>query len=136
MNRLFRPDSHILSLWLGDTIALLVVVWIGFATHDRSVLNARWLASFLPLWLLWTVTAPWFNLYHPEVARRPASAARAALAALIATPTAMVLRSLILGSMVLPLFAIIMAASAAVGIAIWRLIWVFVITGGRFRWTR
>ena len=109
-------------LALGDLLALAVITVIGFATHGEtgSASLARMLATFLPISLAWFVTAPWLGLFDPGVVRAPRQLWRPVLAMLMAAPLTGVLRAVLLRTTVLPLFVLILGASAALGMLVWR----------------
>lgn len=110
------------TIILGDLLAILMVTLLGFIFHGESIATPRWLTTFLPLSAAWALQAPWFGLYEPEIAgdwRR--SWWRAALSAVLAAPMAGLLRAMMLGSVVVPVFVIVLALTAAGGMAIWRM---------------
>ncbi|MFN8463640.1 MAG: hypothetical protein U0X93_17945, partial [Anaerolineales bacterium] len=55
---------------------------------------------------------------------------RPALAMLFAAPLAALVRANILGSMVIPVFANVLAATSALGMVVWRGIYVFIARKG------
>ena len=110
------------ALILGDLIAILLVTLVGFIFHGESIASPRWLTTFFPFALAWALQAPWLGLYRPAVASNMRAAWwRAALAALLAAPMAGLLRALLLGSVVIPVFVSVLALTAAAGMALWRL---------------
>ncbi len=111
-------------LMAGDALALLVVTWIGFASHGESLLTPRWLLTFVPLLAAWALAAPWFGVYAPGLRCSGGMIWRAALAMLLAAPLAVWLRAVLIGEKLTPVvfFAVMMAVSA-LGMAAWRAIW-------------
>jgi hypothetical protein len=109
-------------LVLGDILAMTLVTFIGFATHGESGLSflPRMAAAFFPLVAGWFLLAPWFGLFQDEVIRNARQLWRPALAALFAAPLAAVLRGLILNAPIIPVFAVILGATSALGMVIWR----------------
>jgi ABC-type xylose transport system permease subunit len=109
-------------LILGDILAIAVVTVIGFATHGEADLSflPRMLASFLPLTLAWFLLAPWFGLFQPEVTSNPRQLWRPVLAMLFAAPLAALLRGLWLNAPIIPVFAVVLASTSALGILLWR----------------
>ena len=109
-------------LYIGDAVAILLVTLIGFASHDE--LNAaffpRMLAAFVPLTVAWFLLASELGLFEPEITSNPKHLWRPVFAMVFTTPLAAVLRSLILNTAVLPIFVVVLAASAAFGILLWR----------------
>jgi hypothetical protein len=109
-------------LVLGDILTITLVTYIGFATHGESGLSflPRMAASFFPLVVAWFLLAPWFGLFQDEVIRTAHQLWRPVLAALFAAPLAAVLRGLILNAPIIPIFAVILGATTALGMVIWR----------------
>lgn len=110
-------------LFIGDILVILLVTWIGFWTHNESVLNPRWLTTFLPVVIGWLAISPWLGLYRPEVFCSWKQIWRVALAAVLSAPLAAWLRGAVLNSAILPLFVLVMAATNAFGLMLWRLLW-------------
>lgn len=109
-------------LVISDAIAIALVTFAGFAFHgetDASILP-RFLLSFVPLTIAWFILAPLLGLYQPEIASNPKQLWRPALAMIFAAPLAALLRANILGSMVIPVFANVLAATSALGMVVWR----------------
>jgi hypothetical protein len=109
-------------LILGDSLTLLIVTLIGFATHGESGVSflPRMLAAFIPLLIGWFLLAPWFGLFKAEIISTPKQIWRPALAMLFAGPLAVVLRGLILNAPIIPIFAVVLSATSAFGMMIWR----------------
>lgn len=118
--------AFLVSSILGDLLALLTVTLLGFIFHGESIASSRWLTTFLPLSAAWALQSPWLGLYQREIALNRRSAAwRAALAALLAAPLAGLLRAMMLGSVVVPIFVIVLALTGAFGMALWRVIFAY-----------
>jgi hypothetical protein len=112
-----------LFLLLGDALAILVVTLIGFATHGLSTATPRWLTTYLPLLLSWFGLAPWFGVFLASNYCRPLQVWRAGLAIAFAAPLAALLRSLWLGTTIVPVFVLVLAGTSALGMLVWRLAW-------------
>ena len=112
-------------LILGDGLTLLIVTLIGFATHGESGVSflPRMLAAFIPLLIGWFLLAPWFGLFKAEIISNPKQIWRPALAMLFAGPLAVVLRGLILNAPIVPIFAVVLSATSAFGMMIWRTVY-------------
>jgi hypothetical protein len=111
----------------GDILAIAIITVIGFATHgeaDPSFLP-RMLAVFVPLAVSWFLLAPWFGLFQPEITSTLKHLWRPVLAMLFAAPLAAVLRGLILNVPIIPIFAAVLASTSALGMLVWRGIYVF-----------
>src|SRR5512142_3332124 len=109
-------------LFLGDILSILIVTWVGFWTHNETVLNTRWLATFLPVMIAWFVIAPWLGVYRPDVTCRWKDVWRVGLAAVLAAPLAAWLRGAVLNAAILPLFVLVIAATNAFVLILWRLV--------------
>jgi len=109
-------------LIIGDILAIAIVTIIGFMTHGESSLSflPRMAAAFFPLCVSWFLLAPWFGLFDDEIIRDPRQLWRPALAMFFAGPLAVVLRGLILSASVLSIFALVLSATSALGMMIWR----------------
>jgi flagellar biosynthesis protein FliQ len=111
----------------GDILAIAIVTLIGFATHNEADLSflPRMLAAFFPVTLSWFLLAPWFGLFQPEITSNPRQLWRPVLAMLFAAPLAALLRGLILNAPIIPVFGLVLASTSALGMLIWREIYVF-----------
>ena len=109
-------------LVLGDVLAIAVVTVIGFATHGEADVSflPRMLAAFVPLTVAWFLLAPWFGLFQAQVVSNPKQLWRPVLAALFSAPLAAILRGLWLNAPVIPIFAVVLASTAAFGMLLWR----------------
>lgn len=109
-------------LFAGDIMAIAVVTIVGFVIHGETDLSffPRFLATYIPLTISWLLLAPWFGLFQIEITSNPRQLWRPALAMLFAAPLAALLRAIILHSAVIPIFAVILGATSALGILLWR----------------
>jgi hypothetical protein len=112
-------------LILGDVLAIAVVTVIGFATHGEAgvALVPRMLTSFAPLTLGWFLIAPFLGLFNLETVSNPHQLWRPALAMLFAGPLAALLRAVLLNTVVIPIFGVVLSASAGLGMLAWRGLW-------------
>ncbi|HSQ40302.1 MAG TPA: DUF3054 domain-containing protein [Anaerolineales bacterium] len=116
-------------LVFGDLLAMAVITVIGFATHgetDASYLP-RMAATFVPLAVSWFILAPALGLFEAERVRSTRQLWRPAWGAFFAAQLAVILRGLWLNAAVLPLFGLILGGSAALGMVVWRGIWIWLI---------
>jgi len=113
-------------LILGDILAIALVTFIGFATHGEAGLSflPRMAAAFFPLVVGWFLLAPWLGLFKDETIYDARQLWRPALTALFAAPLAAVLRGFILNAPIIPVFAAVLGGTSALGMVLWRLIWV------------
>jgi len=109
-------------LILGDTLAIAFVTIIGFVSHGESGLSflPRMAAIFFPLSIAWFGLAPAVGLFQEETASNPKQLWRPALTALFAASLAAVLRGFLLNAQVIPIFAVVLGATFALGMGILR----------------
>lgn len=109
----------------GDLLAIALVTAIGFATHGEAgvAFLPRMAAIFLPLSLAWFVLAPSLGLFHQETVASPRQLWRSALAMAFAAPLAAILRGLILNAPIIPIFGLVLSATSAFGMLVWRTVW-------------
>ena len=119
------------TLVLGDALTLLVVTLIGFTTHGEfnTSFLPRMLAVYVPLLIGWFLLSPWFGLFSPETTSNPGQLWRPALTMLFAGPLAVVLRGLLLNEPILPIFAVVLSVTSALGLMIWRIVYWFINRG-------
>lgn len=115
-------------LILGDVIAIALLTVIGFATHGESDTSflPRMAAAFFPIIFAWFVLAPWFGLFDETVITNPKNLLRILLVLLFAAPLAVILRAALLHSAGIPIFALVFGATNALGLVIWRWIYIFI----------
>jgi hypothetical protein len=115
-------------LIVGDILTLAAVTWAGFATHGETSLDLlpRMMTTFLPLLVSWFLIAPLLGLFSVGTTQNPRQLWRPVYAALLAAPLFGVLRAAMLNGIVLPLFVLIMGASAALGMLLWRILFIFI----------
>ena len=109
-------------LIIGDILAILTVTLIGFATHGEldTAFITRMSALFFPLIVAWFLLSPWLGLFQPELISNPKQLWRSALAMLFAAPLAAILRGVILNAPIIPIFVVVLSATSAFGMVLWR----------------
>lgn len=117
----------------GDLLAIAIITLSGFATHGELgiAFAPRMAALFFPLALAWFLLAPWFGLFRPEVVSDIRQIWRPALVMLFATPAALVVRGQLLNMPILPLFALILGGTCALGMMLWRGLALLIFRGGK-----
>ncbi|MEN4012877.1 MAG: DUF3054 family protein [Chloroflexota bacterium] len=130
------PFKRCVILFFADSLVLLAVTLLGFATHNSSLSGGRWLTTFLPLLFAWLAAAPALGLYSPGIADQNRQAWRAALAALLAAPLAVLVRGLWLQGMIVPVFGLVLMAVTAAGMILWRLTWIALAARRKDAWTK
>ena len=109
-------------LIVGDILAILIVTLIGFATHGEADISflPRMAAMFFPLLISWCLLSPFLGLFQHEITSNAGQLWRPVLAMIFAAPLAAVLRGLILNAPILPIFAVVLGATSALGMLVWR----------------
>src|SRR5687767_10119163 len=112
-------------LYAGDALSIAALTLIGFAIHGEMNISflPRMGAAFVPLVISWFLLAPWFGLFQQETISNLQQLWRPALAMIFAAPLAAVLRGFILHMPVLPIFAAVLAGTSALGMVIWRVLY-------------
>ena len=120
-------------LAIGDILAIAILTLIGFATHGEAEASylPRMGTTFFPVLLAWFLIVPWFGLFEEQVITNPKNLWRVAMAVLFAAPFAAVLRSGLLNTSVAPLFVLILVGSNALGMMLWR--WVYILIAQRIK---
>ncbi len=106
----------------GDLLAIALLTVIGFATHRETELSflPRMAALYFPLVVSWFLLAPALGLFQQQVTSNAKQLWLPALAAFFAASLAAVLRGFILNAPIIPIFAIVLGAVCALGMALWR----------------
>ncbi|TLN15341.1 DUF3054 domain-containing protein [bacterium] len=117
--------STLIGLVIGDTLVILAVTLFGFQSHNQNLTGLRWMPTFLPVALAWGIIAPWFGLYHTDVVKRPLQVWRILPTLLLATPLALLARSLWLGRPIIWVFALVLGGILTLALLLWRLLWAF-----------
>jgi len=113
-----------LILWAGDLAVVVILTWIGFATHDRlDAGSARIAATLVPLLMAWVFVALPAGILSETAASQPLGLLRAAWAMVLAGVLAAILRGLVLNRAVAPVFAIVLSGSSMLGILVWRFLY-------------
>jgi hypothetical protein len=125
-------SGSIIILVAGDIVALALVTVIGFATHGEGDLSflPRMLAAFIPLAIAWFLLSPGFGLFKREIITDLKQLWRPAFVMFFAGSFAVVLRGLILNAPIIPIFAVVLSATSAFGLLIWRILY-FLFTSNR-----
>ena len=110
------------ALAAGDLIVLALVTLVGFGTHGElsGAFLPRMALAWAPLAAGWFLLAPWLGMFDAAVVRRPSALWRPALVMLFAGPLAAVVRGILLGAAVIPVFAVVLSATSALALVIWR----------------
>ena len=118
-----------LILIFGDILAIFITTLIGFATHGEigTSFAFRMSAIFFPLMITWFILAPLLGLFQEEMTASPKQLWRSVLAMIFAAPLATVLRGLILNAPIIPIFVVVLSATSAFGMLVWRGIYLFII---------
>jgi hypothetical protein len=120
-------------LLLGDLLTLALVTLVGFVSHAEFAVPylPRMAASFLPLCIAWFLLAPLLGLFRDAVINEAPQLWRPGFVMLFAGPLAALLRGIALNTLVVASFAIVLSLTAALGLTIWRLLWLLVMRRSR-----
>jgi hypothetical protein len=120
-----RMKKYILIL--GDIFAITLITFIGFASHGEAGASflPRMGAAYFPLILSWFILAPSLGLFQEQTVLQAGQLWRPALAMIFAAPFAVVLRGLLLNAPIIPIFAVVLSATSAFGMLVWRGIYLF-----------
>ncbi len=115
------------TLILGDILAIALLTVIGFASHGETGLSflPRMATTFFPLLVGWFLVSPWLGLFDEQTVRDRRLFWRPALAMIFAAPMATILRAALLNGAALPLFTLILGSTGALGMVIWRGLYLF-----------
>ncbi|MBT3337083.1 MAG: hypothetical protein HN855_11480 [Anaerolineae bacterium] len=119
-------NKKTILLLLGDTFSVVIITVVGFMFHDGITIKIlyRVAATFFPTLVAWVLIAPWLGLYREEIYSNWRQLWRAGWAVILAAPLAAFFRALMFGLIpILPVFVAVLAATAALGMLIWRGIW-------------
>ena len=116
-------------LILGDLLAIALITFIGFATHGEAGLSflPRMGAAFVPLVISWFLLAPSLGLFREQTVSNSRQLWRPVLGMIFAASFAAVLRGLILHAAIVPIFAVVLSATSAFGMLVWRGIYLFLV---------
>ena len=119
-------------LILGDILAITLLTIIGFATHGETDLAylPRMAAFFFPLLIAWFALTPSIRLFDRQITSDPKQLWRPILAMTFAASLAAILRGLILNAAILPIFGLVLAATSAFGMLVWRAAYLFLYRKG------
>ena len=115
-------------LIIGDVIVLALLTVIGFATHGETGTSflPRMAAAFIPVAFGWFVLAPQLGLFNEEIITAPKNLLRILLAFLFVAPLAVMLRAAWLNTAGIPVFALALGSSNAIGMVVWRWLYIFI----------
>jgi hypothetical protein len=77
-------------------------------------------AIYFPHSISWFLLAPSLGLFQQEMTSDPKQLWRPALSAFFAAQFAAILRGFILNAPVIPIFAVVLGVTSALGIVVWR----------------
>lgn len=115
------------ALILGDIFAIAVITVIGFVSHRETGVSIlpRAAAVFFPLVVGWFLLAPGMGLFQDRNISDAAQLWRPVLAMIFIGTWAAVLRGLLLNAPIIPIFAVVLSATSAFGMLVWRGIYCF-----------
>ncbi len=127
-------DRERIVLIVGDIFTLIIVTVIGFASHGTAgTAGSRMLTTFLPLAAAWFLIAPHLKVYDNESVLDWRQLWRPFWSMVLAAPMAAWMRGVILDSPILPIFVVILGGVSAIGILVWRALFMLVLSGIKSR---
>ena len=115
-----REEAMRIVAIIGDVVVLTVLTVVGFAMHETLGAAARLSVTVGAFLVAWLWIAPWFGAFRGDVIGEPKHTWRVLPAWVAAAPFGAVLRGLLLGLTVSPIFVVVMTAVTGVGLVIWR----------------
>jgi hypothetical protein len=114
-------------LLVDDAIAIFAITFLGLNFHQMdAALFERLPFTAIPYFVAWAIAAAALRLYNPEIATKPAQLWRVLVAAVVASLPAAALRSLWLGTPLVPIFVVVMGGIVAVGLLVTRSIFALI----------
>jgi hypothetical protein len=121
-----RINKNHLLLLVGDMVALALVTAVGFASHGTlETAGTRLLTTYIPLAIAWLMVAPFLGAFDLRRTADPRQLWRPFWAMVLASPMAAWIRSAWLNAPILPLFVVILGGVSAIGLLIWRVLFLF-----------
>lgn len=105
---------------VGDVVVISTLTIVGFATHETLGQTGRLLVTIGSFLVAWAFVVPWFRVVDERTVRR--SVWVVPLAWIAAAPLGAVVRGLVLGIEVSPIFVMVMTVVTGAGLTLWRLI--------------
>lgn len=115
-------NRNLLTLILGDSLAILLVVLFGFAFHQTEA-AARIQFTLLPFFAAWLLVAATLRLFSASTLQL-AQLWRVPLALLIAAPLGGWLRSAWLATPMVPVFVLLLGLALAIALLAWRAVYI------------
>lgn len=114
-------------LIIGDILVIIIIAWIGFASHGTlGSSGTRILATLIPFLAAWFASAFPLRAFDPQVSQGK-GIWRPLWAVILAAPLGAWLRGIWLQTPVQTTFVWVMVAFLMVGVFVWRLLYQFVI---------
>ena len=118
-----------IMLIIGDIITLGIVTYIGFASHGTAgTAGSRMLTTFIPLVAAWFLIPPHLKVYEVQIGSDWRQLWRPFWSMVLAAPMAAWIRGMLLDAPILPIFVIILGGVSALGILIWRGLFIIVLS--------
>jgi hypothetical protein len=122
-------SPRFLGLLVGDVVTLGLVTLFGFASHGTlGSAGVRMLSTLIPVLISWFLVAPFLGVYRLEWTVDWRQLWRPFWAMVIAAPFAAWMRAVWLGSVILPIFVVVLGGISAIAILIWRLVYWVILT--------
>lgn len=120
---MFIPRLRASSIFLiaGDLIVLTLVTVFGFTQHESLAASLpRLWTTLVPVWLAWLLVAPGLGALDVVRAADFRQLWRPFWAMVLAGPLAAWMRAVILGTVILPIFVVVLGGFCALAVLAWR----------------
>ncbi len=125
----------LIALLEGNFIALALVTIFGFARHGTlDSAGRRMFSTFFHLLIAWLMVAPFLGAYNMDNVGDWWQLWGPSLAMVLAGPMAALLRGLILNAPIIPIFVFVLGGFGAIGILVWRSLFVLVLSQWGQKW--
>lgn len=114
---------------VGDSLVLAVLTIVGFAMHETLGAASRLVVTIGAFLVAWLWIAPWFGSFRLDVIGDPRRVWRILAAWVAAASFGSVLRGLVLGLTVSPIFVVVMTAVSGAGLLVWRVVFALWLRG-------
>ena len=121
------PTVKLIILLIGDIITLALVTVFGFARHGTiGTAGTRLLMTFVPLVVSWLLAALPLGAYDLGRVSDPRQLWRPFWAMVLAAPLAAWMRGMGLNSPIIPVFVLVLGGFSALGILVWRVLYIVI----------
>jgi hypothetical protein len=118
-------------LLIDDSIVIFIITLLGVSFHQTGLFIDRFPFTFFPFLAAWIISAAALRLYDPQIFSKTDQLWRVPIACATAAPIASLIRALMLGTPVIPVFVFVMTGALMTGLLLSRLLFALLF---RERW--